>query len=67
MIFPLAGITTTSPGSAELAGGETNEPSGRRSVSCFDGWGKVKVKVSGVVVLIEYGQTRACVFVRVSA
>ena len=49
--LPLVGMTTTSPGSVELADGETKEPSGSGSLSCFDGCGRVKVKVSGVVVL----------------
>ena len=65
VILPVVGITTTRPGSVELAEGDTSEPRGRGSPGCFDGCGRVKVKVSGVVVLIAYGQTRAWVAVSV--
>jgi hypothetical protein len=40
-------MTITRPGSSEDAEGETREPSGRGSDACFEGYGRVKVKVSG--------------------
>ena len=59
VILPVVGITTTRPGSGELAGGETRDPRGRESEISFVGCGSTKVNVSGDVLLIEYAQTRA--------
>jgi hypothetical protein len=64
VIFPLTGITTTSPGSVEDADGDTRDPRGRGSEACFEGYGRVNVKVSGDGVVDVYGHTMACVWVR---
>jgi len=52
-------MTTTRPGSSEDADGGTSEPSGRGSVWFFEGYGRVKVKVSGEATVAVYGQTKA--------
>jgi hypothetical protein len=59
VIFPLFGMTTTSPGSGEDAEAKTRDPSGRGSEVCFDGYGSANVKVSGEGVFAAYGQTMA--------
>jgi hypothetical protein len=67
VILPVVGITITRPGSGELAGGETKDPRGRGSEISFDGCGSTNVNVSGDVVLVEYGQTRAWLWERAKA
>lgn len=57
--LPLLGITTTKPGSEEDADWGTRAPNGRRSVECFEGYGRVKVKDSGDGVCVAYGHTTA--------
>jgi hypothetical protein len=57
--LPLVGITTTRPGSDVDAEGDTNDPSGKGSEICFEGYGKVKTKDSGEGVGAEYGHTTA--------
>ncbi len=47
VIFPLLGITTTSPGSDEDADAETRDPSGSGPSSRLDGSGKGNSKASG--------------------
>lgn len=66
-IFPLTGMTTTRPGSVEEADGDTRQPNGRGSEVCFEGYGRVKVNVSGDWVGFVYGQTMACVWVKLRA
>lgn len=53
------GMTMTKPGSSEDAADVTRAPSGRGSEACFDGYGRVKIKVSGEGVVEVYGQTKA--------
>lgn len=60
VIFP-PGVTTTRPGSVELAEGDTKEPSGWASVLDLFDVGRVNVKVSGDVWLTAYGHTTTCV------
>lgn len=67
VILPVVGMTMTRPGSGELAEGDTNDPSGRGSEICFVGCGNTNVKVSGEVVFVEYGQTRAWLWDRARA
>jgi len=67
VILPVVGITTTRPGSGELAGGETRDPRGRGSELSFAGYGSTNVNVSGEVVLVEYGHTRAWLWERARA
>lgn len=47
MILPVVGMITTRPGSVEEADADTKDPSGRGSDTCFEGYGRAKVKVSG--------------------
>jgi hypothetical protein len=41
------GMTMTKPGSSETAEAVTRDASGRGSEACFEGYGRVNVKVSG--------------------
>jgi hypothetical protein len=50
-IFPLAGITTTRPGSSKAAEGVVSEPRGSGSEVYLEGYGREKVNVSGEVVV----------------
>jgi hypothetical protein len=50
-IFPLTGMTMTRPGSSVEEDGVTREARGSGSEACFDGYGRVKMKVSGDVVV----------------
>ena len=59
-------MTTTRPGSLDAAGGDTRLPTGRGSFG-FEVDGRVKLKVSGDGDVEAYGQTSACVWVRLRA
>jgi hypothetical protein len=63
VIFPVDGLTTTSPGSEEEAEADTSDPRGKGSEACFEGYGSAKVNVSGEGKLTAYGHTMAWVCV----
>jgi len=61
VIRPLAGMTTTKPGSVDDADGGTSDARGRGSVGLREGYGREKVNVSGDGVVDVYGHTMAWV------